>query len=91
VQSALIALLCTVESSGVRCLFLFIVIVIITIIIEVFVNEKVFTWFLEPTDYCIIQKPCKLVFVILKVIRLPRSGICTCMYLTFSEVVAVDV
>jgi hypothetical protein len=30
---------------------------------------KVFTWFLEATDYCIIQKPCgKFVFVILKVI-----------------------
>ena len=51
---------------------------------------KVFTWFLEPTDYCIIQKPCcKFMFVILKVIHSPRSGIR--MYLTFSEVVAVAV
>ena len=51
---------------------------------------RVFTWFLEPTYYCIIQKPCgKFVFVILKIIDQPRSGIR--MYLTFSEVVAVDV
>jgi len=51
---------------------------------------KIFTWFLEPTDYCIIQKPCgKFVFVMLKVIRSPRSGIRR--YVTFSDVVAVDV
>jgi hypothetical protein len=51
---------------------------------------KIFTWFLELTDYRIIQKPCgKFVFIILKVIHSSRSDIR--MYLTFSEVVAVDV
>jgi hypothetical protein len=45
VQSTLIALLYTVESSGVPWLFLFIVIVIITIIVEVFVDESIYLVF----------------------------------------------
>jgi hypothetical protein len=53
---------------------------------------KVLIWFLELTGYCIIQKPCgKFAFVILKVIRSPRSDIHMYEYLKFSEVVAVDV
>jgi len=46
VQSTLIVLLYTVESSGVPWVFLFIVIVIIiTIIVEVFVDESIYLVF----------------------------------------------
>jgi hypothetical protein len=91
VRSTLIALLYAVllrVLTSVVCFFLLLLLLLLLLLR--YSLMKVFTWFLEPTDYCIIQNPCgKFVFVMLKVIRSPRSGIRR--YLTFSEVVAVDV